>query len=367
MMSETLDDALSFAAIEEGRFEIDRESFDVREVFGKAVNLFEIPASEKNLALNLTIAKGVPALLVGDGRRLASVIHNFISNAIKFSQDASITVTISLDNFAEGVCHLRVEVQDEGVGISLDDQKKLFVAFSQIRPGELQDGRGSGLGLAISRQIISLHGGRIGVSSKPNLGSTFFFVVPLDIASSKSEEEKLGYITVSDESKPPQWTRTKIAPAPVPPPLAETRSANGSAPSSETGEQPSTKKIRALIVDDVATNCKLLARLISKTGANCSMANNGLEAVEAVRKSRACSPHQPFHLICMDSVMPVMNGLEATRIIRAEGYHGILIGCTGNALAEDIAEFRSAGADTVITKPISMPKLQKTLDQIRDK
>ena len=297
----------------------------------------------------IDVAESLPCRLVGDGRRLCSVVQNFASNAIKFSRAGStVTLRMRLDDstsrspsLASSKYVLKVEVCDEGVGINAEDQSKLFEAFSQIRPGDLQDGRGSGLGLAIAKQIIKLHGGKIGVVSEPNQGSIFYFVVPLNF--------------VKDDPSAVH----PLCSLHIPEATTEATTEARAAPEEKGGQASPAARRRALVVDDVATNRKMLAMLLKKRGFECTLAEDGEDAVTKYEIDAAAFKDKPggFDMICMDAVMPKMDGLEATRQIRKAGFKGPILGCTGNALAEDVAAYIEAGANTVLTKPISLAHL----------
>ncbi|KAH8058328.1 phosphorelay sensor kinase [Aureococcus anophagefferens] len=202
------------------------------------------------------------------------------------------------------------DLVDQAVATHAPSARERGVAL--IRAGELQQGRGSGLGLAISREIVQLHGGTIGVVSDVGRGSEFYFVIPL----------------------------------------------------------PVRRRAAALVVDDVSSNRKLIAFHVRKLGFEVELAEDGAEAVAAHSLKRArtgggAAPQDAaddgFDLILMDSVMPVMNGLDATRAIRAAGCDALIVGVTGNALAEDIAAFVAAGANCVVTKPVSVAQLKDEL------
>lgn len=222
------------------------------------------------------------------------------------------------------------------------DKKRLFSAFSQIRPHELQDGRGSGLGLVISKKIIEFHRGNLKVITEPGVGSNFYFVVLLEKAPQEEEEEEEGEKGKEGEEGEEAEKKTHSS-------VLGARSAN---------------IIRALVVDDVSSNRKLLARVLEKNNCECTLAADGAEAVKIYEERKG---EGEFHLICMDAVMPIMGGLEATRQIRKLGFKGLLLGCTGNALEEDTAKFCLAGADEVMSKPLDIPTIRKKVVKLRQK
>ncbi|EGB02893.1 hypothetical protein AURANDRAFT_26825, partial [Aureococcus anophagefferens] len=363
-MSETLDDVLSFASIEEGRFTLHRKPFAVRDLVDQAVATHAPSARERGVALVTRVDdRLLDAWFDGDARRLGACVSNFVSNALKFTPEdvdrprVAVSVGLSDDEAprdpAVPVAMVRVSVADDGVGIAPADQRRLFQAFSQIRAGELQQGRGSGLGLAISREIVQLHGGTIGVVSDVGRGSEFYFVIPLPVVDAAPSRTP----SATDLSRPPSagdlaGAAAHAVPAALPAPRKRRRGR------------------RALVVDDVSSNRKLIAFHVRKLGFEVELAEDGAEAVAAHSRKRArtgggAAPQDAaddgFDLILMDSVMPVMNGLDATRAIRAAGCDALIVGVTGNALAEDIAAFVAAGANCVVTKPVSVAQLKDEL------
>ena len=363
-MSETLDDVLSFASIEEGRFTLHRKPFAVRDLVDQAVATHAPSARERGVALVTRVDdRLLDAWFDGDARRLGACVSNFVSNALKFTPEhadrprVAVSVGLSDDEAprdpAVPVAMVRVSVADDGVGIAPADQRRLFQAFSQIRAGELQQGRGSGLGLAISREIVQLHGGTIGVVSDVGRGSEFYFVIPLPVVDAAPSRTP----SATDLSRPPSAGDLAGAAAPA-------------VPAALPAPRKRRRGRRALVVDDVSSNRKLIAFHVRKLGFEVELAEDGAEAVAAHSRKRArtgggAAPQDAaddgFDLILMDSVMPVMNGLDATRAIRAAGCDALIVGVTGNALAEDIAAFVAAGANCVVTKPVSVAQLKDEL------
>ena len=341
-MSETLNDVLSFAAIEEGRFVLHGEPFDIATMLSKIVATHLPTANEKEIALTTYVEDALSRVrLFGDHRRIGACVSNFVSNALKFDRDIqdkkveiiatatgrsvaadadvmlppgsrgadkqeeglSLTHSRKADNSEDGLKAIEVllEVKDNGIGLSDSDRHRLFTAFSQIRPGELQEGRGSGLGLAIAKSIVQKHGGRVGVKSALHVGSTFYLSLPLAI--------------VEDEVVSPQPKKAQLTP-----------SKKNSGPS-----KAMSIKYRALVVDDALSNRKLFTMQVEKHGLTTCEAANGAEALTACgvdlqTGSLDTLPSVPFDVIFMDSVMPILDGLEATRRLRAAGCEAIVIG-----------------------------------------
>mmetsp|Transcript_10229 Transcript_10229/g.15462 ORF Transcript_10229/g.15462 Transcript_10229/m.15462 type:complete len:839 (-) Transcript_10229:321-2837(-) len=359
-MASTLNDVLSFAAIEEGKFDLNCSKFNPVDMVNTVVAMHEATAKSKNMKISVNINHDQlnSIQLYGDNRRLAACVSNFISNAIKFSKidtdNSYVEITVSsfsVNNIHDCTClpsenqsnlalGLMIQVKDNGIGIATEEQPLLFKAFSQIRPNENQRGRGSGLGLAISREIAERHGGSIGLKSSLGQGSTFFIRVPLVVLSSTT---------------------------PV-------RSSQSDAFASILAPQP-TKQIKnnlsALVVDDCEVTRKLLSAQIQRIGFNIIVqAENGVEAIKACGyddNNNTEETNYPFDVIFLDYCMPICTGPECASILRANQCKSVIIGVTGNALEEDIALFISAGADSILTKPVSRRQIIDKLDEYKSR
>jgi signal transduction histidine kinase len=289
---------------------------------------------------------------------------------------------------------VRIAVQDTGPGISAEDQSQLFHEFIQVKADKLQNGQGSGLGLWIAANIMKMHGGRIGVMSEgEGKGSTFLIDIPL-VEEEDTSERLDERAAVDDEMLPNKRPRLAVShdpeddhtpsslslrggqrssalaspelldvnPLMVPHGSRATMVHDSSAGNKEamacTQPRRLLKDINVLIVDDVPSNRKVVRRLLRDKFGSIDEAENGQVAVNKVHD--AIEQGKPFDLILMDFMMPVMNGLDATRLIQARCHgntpHDVLvIGVTGNGLEADIAAFKEAGADEVMLKPLDYP------------
>jgi PAS domain S-box-containing protein len=310
-------DVLDFSKLEAGGFELDPEPFDPTAAVCSAAAIVADQAAAKGLVLSMNIDKAVPAL-IGDASRLRQVLLNFLSNAVKFTRTGGVELVLAHRLEAER-CHLRIEVRDSGIGIQEDHLDSVFVRFTQADASVSRRFGGTGLGLAISKQIIEAMGGRIGAASMVGQGSTFWFEIDLPLAGDRKASAGPDQAVVALD-----------------------------------------RPIRVLVVEDNAVNRELITTLLSPFDIEIETAVDGAEAVEAVGR-------QQYDVILMDMQMPVMDGLTATRRIRAMGSSAAartpIVAMTANVLPEHIARCREAGMDDHLGKPINPARLLQALDR----
>jgi PAS domain S-box-containing protein len=314
-----IDNVLDFSKLEADKLVLDCKPFDVAAFFTNTVSLLEPQAATRDVCLRVNVDPHLPAKLVGDSGRLRQILLNLLSNAVKFTQDGSVMTTVMLVDRQDCDAWLRVEVVDTGGGIPKDKLATLFNRFVQATASVSRHYGGTGLGLAISRQLVSLMGGEIGVTSELGTGSTFWFEITLPVADAHecSEHE------VS-----------------VPPPL-------------------SLKGKSILVVDDVDLNRELMLAMLSKYGCEIELAEDGVEALKALEV-------QSFNLILMDCQMPVMDGFAATRAIRSQAGPAAtmpIIALTASAQPEHLARCRAAGMNDHLTKPLNLQALEDVLQR----
>jgi CheY-like chemotaxis protein/anti-sigma regulatory factor (Ser/Thr protein kinase) len=276
--------------------------------------MFRVRTDEKKLSFSVENIGDVPQFIVSDINKLRQVFINVLGNAVKFTEQGGIGLRVRVEHGdAIGPC-LRVEVEDTGPGISPDDQDKLFRHFEQTKTGQ-QAGTGTGLGLAISREFVRLMGGDITVRSELGRGSVFVIHLPLNEGEA-------------------QAVQTKDNPRHV------------------LKLQPGQATCRVLIADDIEDNRQLLAQLLAPVGFEIRLATNGAEAVQEFERWRP-------HLILMDFRMPVMDGHEAIRRIRAMagGADTKVIAVTASAMDDNRQELMEIGADDFIGKPFREAEL----------
>lgn len=312
-----LNDVLDYSKIEAGRLTLEKTTFPLDKVLQSLRSIFAGKAREKGITLSIATAPDVPPLLQGDPLRLGQILINLVSNALKFTEAGEIAVSIRCLEPRQG-SQIRLEfaVRDTGIGIPEESQAQLFSPFTQADNSITRRFGGTGLGLAICQQLAELMEGEIRLASTPGAGSVFSFSARL---------------TVVDQSGPAALPGSATQPVPA-------------------AALPDWSTRRILLVEDVALNRKIAEALLKKVGLQVEVAVNGAEAVERLQQTA-----QPtIDLVLMDIQMPVMDGLTATRKLRADPRSAKLpiIAMTAHAMSEDREESRAAGMNEHLVKPI---------------
>ncbi|MCE2450123.1 MAG: response regulator [Candidatus Latescibacteria bacterium] len=260
-----LNDILDFSKVEAGRLALEEIEFGLRDEVGNAVQTLAMHAASKNIELVCHIPADVPDRLVGDPRRLRQVVINLVGNAVKFTEEGEVEVDIAVEEALPDAVRLRLWVRDTGIGIAPEKQARIFDSFSQVDSSTSRRFGGSGLGLAISQQLVELMGGRIWVESEEGKGSTFYWTVRLGLGT-------------------PETKRTDLI---------------------------SLQGLKVLVVDDHATNRRILEEILKSWAMEAELVESGSAAIAALEATP-----QPFDLVLMDLMMPGMDGLETVARIR---------------------------------------------------
>ncbi|MBE7368865.1 PAS domain-containing hybrid sensor histidine kinase/response regulator [Ramlibacter pallidus] len=308
-----VDNILDFSKIEAGRLTLELVPTDLPQLVNEVADVFLVRAGEKGIRFDLRQEPGLPRWISADPGRLRQILLNLLGNALKFTTEGgfSLNVFVKADAQPPQLCF---QVFDTGMGISEADQARLFTRFSQVDASASRRHDGSGLGLAISRQLAQLMGGDVTLVSRLGHGSTFTVTIPLQVAR---------------------------APAQVERPAAHAVREN----------------VRILLAEDNEVNQLVAQRLLAKLGyPNVTVAFTGREAVEACRTGR-------YDLVLMDCQMPVMDGLEASRVLREDGMQAPIIAFTASATSGDRDRCLAAGMNDYLTKPVEMAVLADKLQR----
>ncbi len=312
-----INDILDFSKIESGKLELDLHCFNCHELIYDCFALLETEAKAKGLKYHLDIAE-LPVMLDGDAIRLSQILTNLLGNAVKFTTQGEVTLSATSQPLDQKKVRLYFEVTDTGIGIDAEKQLLIFDAFSQADNSMTRAFGGTGLGLAIARQLVRMMHGEIGVISQPGKGSTFWFWVDLE----KSEA-----VSIKMKVRPDCRFTASV-----------------------------------LVVEDYPANQLLAKRFLEAVGCQVYIANNGLEAVEALKE-------QDYDIVFMDCQMPVMDGYQATRVIRrfesetGTAKHIPIIALTAHALTGDKAKCLAAGMDEWVTKPFTRQEINEALQK----
>jgi signal transduction histidine kinase/ActR/RegA family two-component response regulator len=316
-----LNDILDLSKIEAGRMELELQPFHLADTVRDVVGLLRERAEARGLALQLTLAPGLPVQLLGDASRLRQVLFNLIGNALKFTEQGGVVVTLAHRSAADSRLALTLQVRDTGIGIAPEVQARLFTRFTQADSSTARRYGGTGLGLAICREIVSLMNGSITLDSQPGQGSCFTVQLVLALAPAAAGRGT-GAVPPADE-------------APLPP-------------------------LRLLAAEDNSVNQILIKALAERWGHQCDVVCNGNEALAQVQAA-------DYDVVLMDIQMPELDGEAATRAIRAlpgRCGHIPIVAMTANVLPEQRASYLASGMDAVVSKPVEAQALQAALRQV---
>lgn len=314
-----INDILDISKIEAGQIKLENINFDLHNIVNEIISLLTIKAKEQGNKLLLSIDKNVPRYVNGDPTRIKQILLNLTNNAVKFTKDGEVKINISYLEEKNNRCKIKFNVIDSGIGIHENEKSKLFKQFSQLNQSTQREYGGTGLGLAISKSLVEMMNGKIGVDSKPGVGSNFWFYVVFD----KSKK---------DDTNEPKKAMIK--------------------------EDP-TKALNILLVEDNLINQKIAIGIVKQLGHNIEVASNGKIGVEMYKASY-------YNVVFMDIQMPIMDGYTATKEIR-EWEHdenkqpGRIIALTANALKEDKEKCFNVGMDDFLSKPFKIQDIERAL------
>jgi signal transduction histidine kinase len=313
-----VNDVLDFSKIEAGQIDLDARAFAPAALIDNAASIVKGLAEKKRLTMTVELPGNLPERLIGDQDRIRQVLLNLLNNAVKFTAVGGVTLRVECTRRADETCILRFSVTDTGIGIAPEMLNRLFQRFSQVDGSISREFGGTGLGLAISKRLVQLMGGEIGVESERGRGSTFWFSISLPLAEQGTQ--------------------------------IESTIARGSS---------SNRAVRILLVEDNEINQEIACAVLKAAGHHLDVVSDGAAAIAAVQ-ARA------YDLVLMDVQMPGMDGMTATKHIRALRHPAHLlpiVAMTANVLPQQISRFREAGMDDHIGKPFKREELFAAIDR----
>jgi CheY-like chemotaxis protein/nitrogen-specific signal transduction histidine kinase len=316
-----INDILDFSKIESGKLKIEHYPCNIRKCIEEIINTFQIRANEKSLKIKLNIDDSVPETLISDVSRIRQILANLISNAIKYTEHGEITVSSKCLSVKDGIVEIEFSVKDTGIGISKSSLSQLFQPFLQLDSSTTRKHGGTGLGLIISKHLIEMMKGKIRVESQPGKGSVFIFTI-----KGKQNTENL---KTDLQKKPLNFNIANEIP------------------------------LNILLVEDNLINQKVTIRMLKRFGYTIDIAENGVEAIEAVTKKH-------YELIFMDIQMPVMDGFEATKeILRMfpDDKCPVIIAMTAAVMKGDKEKCLDSGMSDYIPKPVLPDAVQAAIEK----
>ncbi|MFT2007968.1 PAS domain S-box protein [Pontibacter sp. 13R65] len=317
-----LNDILDLSKMQAGKLHISESGIDLYDTLGKIHSLFINRAQQKDLQFTYHIESGTPRYIKTDEIRFLQILSNLASNAIKFTNEGEVSISVRSRQLNQYEHMLHVRVKDSGIGISPEDQQVLFTDFMQLDNSSTKTFGGTGLGLAISKQITALMGGSIGVESKPNQGSTFWFNIKFKLADPQEVEANIEQQQLSSEVE-------VFASAPY-----------------------------ILLVDDNQINQKVAEKQLERLGCRIDIASNGFEAVQFATDNR-------YNIIFMDIQMPEMDGITAMKKIRERLGTACppIIAMTAYSMKDDALKFIQEGMDDYVSKPVKSSDLYAVMSR----
>jgi signal transduction histidine kinase/CheY-like chemotaxis protein len=387
-----INDILDFSKVEAGKLTLEKIPFQLSKTIGDVAIMFQEQSRRTGLALRFEIEPGLPDALLGDPLRLSQVFINIVGNAFKFTKEGAITVMIKLLSRAEDQCRLQFSVRDTGIGMSPEQTARLFKAFTQADASTTRRYGGTGLGLAITKSLVEMMGGVVSLASQLDEGTTVTFTTLFELdpqaaqsdarlefgGGGRSEDEE------EEEEEEEEAAEAEGPPKPGEPGLGgETRGGHDGptggkkAARSRTAQTapkakgarlkidpvPEFEGRRVLLVEDNDVNVLVAKSLMTKMGLEVTVAGNGQAALDQLAEASKKSLGPPFDVVLMDLQMPVMDGLEATKRIRAmPEYQGLtIVAMTAHAFSEERERCLAAGMNGHLSKPIDVAVLTDTL------
>jgi CheY-like chemotaxis protein/anti-sigma regulatory factor (Ser/Thr protein kinase) len=311
-----VNDILDYNKIEAGKISFEMIPMDIASIARHIVEGLSSKAEEKNIVLNAETDSRITRKVIGDPTRTSQVIYNLVHNAIKFTEEGSVLLSIKVEELTDSTVTVSISVTDTGIGIEPEKQKIIFERFTQADSSTSRSYGGTGLGLAITKRILELQHITLQLKSEPGMGSVFYFTQTFSLSNEP----------VTTEEQP---VKNKVS-------------------------EKQLENIPVLVVEDNPFNVMVAQSLLERSGAIVDVASNGAEALEKIRPGK-------YKIVLMDLNMPVMDGYEATRHLRARGETVPIIALTASLPAEVEKDVQKAGLTDIVVKPFNPDELFRVI------
>jgi CheY-like chemotaxis protein len=311
-----VNDILDYNKIEAGKINFERVPMDIASVVLHITGGLSSKAVEKNITLNTEIDERITRKIIGDPTRTSQVIYNLVQNAIKFTEQGSVLLSVQTEKITNEHITLTIRIADTGIGIEREKQQLIFDRFTQADSSTSRSYGGTGLGLAITKRILDLQHVDLNLQSEPGKGSVFYFTQTFSLSNEPVNTEEDLHRNVEPEKQ--------------------------------------LQNVSILVVEDNPFNVMVAQSLLERSGAIVEVANNGEEALEKIQPGK-------YRLVLMDLNMPIMDGFEATRRLRARGVTLPVIALTASLPAEVEKDVQSAGLTDIVVKPFNPDELFRVL------
>ncbi len=326
-----VNDILDMSKLQSGQMQLTEAPYNPKEMILDVVNMLQVQANDKNLEFNVNVAPDIPSGLIGDEVRIRQILINIINNAIKYTEEGYVTLSVQCSRIIDGRVTLTYSVSDTGIGIKKENIDSLFTAFRRMDEERNKNIEGTGLGLSIVKQLVHLMGGDITVNSVYTKGSTFIIELPQTV----SDPKPIGQIDSQEK-----------------------RSRFNIGVYHQSFEAPDA---RILVVDDTVMNLKVVSKLLKATRVEVDTASGGAEALKMTLK-------KSYHVIFMDHLMPEMDGIECMHRIRSQtgglSREAVFVALTANAGIDDMELYQKEGFDSCLIKPVTGSAIENELHRL---
>ena len=332
MLLSIINDILDISKVEAGKFAVESDLFEPEQFISEILHINHVQIENSNIDFKLHVDRKLPKYQIGDVLRLKQIVNNLLSNAFKYTKSGTVSFSVSAEQIVgySGAIFI-YEVKDSGLGMTQEQIDNLFIEFERFGNAENQSIEGTGLGMPIVQQLVRMMDGSIDVKSEPDVGTTVTVKIPQEI---------LGYESIGEE---------------IAKELESLNILQKDLHKKQTGEIVAMPYGKVLVVDDVETNLDIMDGILSMYGIEAELSPSGMDTLQRVEDGKV------YDIIFMDHMMPELDGIETTRMLRESGYTGPIVALTANALVSNKETFMQSGFNEFLAKPIEVDELSRCL------